>query len=638
MQAVIRELKNRNFYFMVVGDLILFTASILGAYFIRFDFKLTSSLIDQILKCLPYLLVAKIVIFYCFGTYRGMWRYSSLIDAWRLFKASLFSSMVVVFIGFFVYRFQGYSRGVLVLDGILTFLFTGGYRLLIRVMHNRGYLEKLTHGGTPPASRERKRDKRVVLIGAGDAGEKTYREIRDNPMLGYEVVAFIDDDPGKKGLLIHGVPVRGPIPELPSIVENVNAQEILITMPSARGDQMRKIVDACEETALPYKTLPGLGEIIDGKVSIKALRDVSYDDLLGREEVKLDQSSIRGYIQGKRVLVTGAGGSIGSELCRQIVRFNPASLFLLDCSEANIYMIQMELEHKLRFRNYVPLLANVQYAETTQKIFEEYRPNVVVHAAAKKHVPLMEMNPWEAVFNNVIGTMNVMEAVVTHGVEKFVMVSTDKAVRPTNVMGATKRVCERLMLTYLDRKPTVMMSVRFGNVVGSSGSVIPLFREQIAYGGPVTVTHPEVTRYFMTIPEATQLILQAGALGEGGEIFILKMGTPIKIAQMARDLIRLSGKEPDKDIEIIFTGLRPGEKLYEELISEGEGIVATRHEKIMVLKPNGGLGDFGNGAAFRSWLLDGIVALKEAAVNRDGGKIREILKELVPEYQPEVSS
>ena len=616
----------------------LFTASIMGAYLIRFDFKLTSSLVTQILRLLPCLLVAKGIIFYFFGAYRGMWRYSSLVDVWRLFKATVFSSMLIISVGFFVHRFQGYSRGVLVLDGILTFLFTGGYRLLIRIMHNHGYLGKSNHIGGSFGSHERKRDKRVVLIGAGDAGEKTYREIRDNPMLGYNVVAFIDDDPRKKGFLIHGVPVMGSVEKLPGIVEGLRVQEILITLPSATGAQMRKIVDACEKTTLPYKTLPGLGEIIDGKVSVKTLRDVNYNDLLGREEVRLDSAAINQYIFGKCVLVTGAGGSIGSELCRQIIRFNPGSLVLLDCAEANLYEIQMEMEHKLKYKNHVPILADVKSAERVKRIVGDYKPDVIVHAAAKKHVPLMEENPWEAVFNNIIGTKNVMEAAVENGTEKFVMVSTDKAVRPTSVMGATKRVCELLMLAYRGRGTTVMMSVRFGNVVGSSGSVIPLFRGQIAYGGPVTVTHPEVTRYFMTIPEATQLILQAGALGTGGEIFILKMGVPVKIVQMARDLIRLSGKEPNEDIEIVFTGLRPGEKLYEELISEGEGIIATKHEKIMVLRPDDKWYGYGSQEVYREWLFNAIVELSELAKKFDGDGIRRKLKDIIPEYKPAVNS
>ncbi len=333
-------------------------------------------------------------------------------------------------------------------------------------------------------------------------------------------------------------------------------------------------------------------------------------------------------------MVTGAGGSIGSELCRQIVRFKPETMAMLDSSEANLYAMQMELKHRLHFSDYVTVLANMQYASVIDALVKQYRPQVIFHAAAYKHVPLMEENPWEAVFNNIVGTMNIVEAAVAHGTERFVMVSTDKAVRPTNVMGATKRICELLMQTYYGQNGTVMMCVRFGNVIGSSGSVVPLFQEQIAYGGPVTVTDPDVTRYFMTTPEACQLILQAGALGEGGETFILKMGTPVKIAQMARDLISLSGKEPGKDIEIVYTGLRPGEKLYEELITEGEGIVQTSHKNIMVLRPDGNWNGHGDRDAFRSWFMKGIWELQKAAMLHDGPGIRIELRELVPEYQP----
>ena len=621
---------------MILGDMVLFFAAEVVAYLIRFDFTISPDNARQILSCLPYLIVIKLMVFYFFGAYRGMWRYSSLIDAWVLLKATIVSGMIITSVGFIIHRFQGYSRGVILLDSILTFLFTGGYRLFIRILHNRGYLDKTNRGSKYTEAESNRKKRRVVLVGAGDAGEKTYREIRDNPSLGYQVVAFADDDPGKRGFLIHGIPVIGPVSELPYHIEKLNIQEILITMPSASGPQMRKIVELCEKTSVPCKTLPGLGEIIDGKISVKALRDVNYDDLLGREPVHLDTEAISGYLRGKCVLVTGAGGSIGSELCRQIIKFEPAKLVLLDCSESNLYAIQMELEFKLGFKGYIPILADVQHAKTIDSIIKAHKPDILVHAAAKKHVPLMEENPWEAVFNNVIGTMNVMNAAVENGVEKFVMVSTDKAVRPTNVMGASKRVCELLMHMYDGHSKTTFMSVRFGNVVGSAGSVIPLFREQIAYGGPVTVTHPDVTRYFMTIPEATQLILQAGALGKGGEIFILKMGKPVKIVEMARDLIRLSGKEPNKDIEIVFTGLRPGEKLYEELITVGEGIVETTHEKIMVLRNEEGLWNGHTGQEkFSSWLKEGIYRLKEAALARDGEKIRAALKELVQEYKPE---
>lgn len=538
-------------------------------------------------------------------------------------------------------------------------------------------------------------------MGAGGAGEKTVRELTENQALPYRVVGLVDDDPGKKGKAIHNVPVLGQIDSLAEIVNEHKVEEIFIAIPSATSKEMRKIVGACESCGVGFKTLPSIGELIDGKVSIKDLRDVQYEDLLGRPTVKLDIRGIEGYLKDKCVLVTGAGGSIGSELCRQIVRFNPETVVLMDLSETNLYAIQMELEHRVGYLRYIPVLGKVQDHDLLGKVLHRYAPQVVFHAAAYKHVPMLEANPWEAVFNNIIGTRVVMEQSQMHNVDRFVLISTDKAVRPTNVMGASKRVCEMLLQSQptLD---TLFVGVRFGNVTGSSGSVIPLFRDQIARGGPVTVTHPEITRFFMTIPEASRLILQAGGFGSGGEIFILEMGTPVKIAEMARELIILSGKDPDRDIKIEFTGLRPGEKLYEELITEGEGIVATQHKDIMVLKaqgwdkdggqrsvdsgqgsgrektglaqsrkggPKGGragkegrgnrieVGGEGkederqrtevgaeraesraqSGEEYREWLNKGIDELIELAEKKDGCGIQAKLKELVPEYMPQDS-
>ncbi|MEW6261383.1 MAG: nucleoside-diphosphate sugar epimerase/dehydratase, partial [Thermodesulfobacteriota bacterium] len=375
-----------------------------------------------------------------------------------------------------------------------------------------------------------------------------------------------------------------------------------------------------------------LGEIIEERVSLKAIRDVNYEDLLGRPPVVLEEEGILGYLRQRTVLVTGAGGSIGSELCRQIVRFGPKRLILVDASEPNLYEIQMALKHRVQYLDYITVLAQVQDRRTMDSVMRRYRPEVVFHAAAYKHVPMLERNPWQAVRNNIRGTQSIMESSVDHGVERFILVSTDKAVRPTNVMGASKRVCERLIHAY-QGQGTTLMAVRFGNVVGSAGSVIPLFQKQIEAGGPVTVTHPEVTRFFMTIPEACQLILQAGALGKGGEIFVLEMGTPVKIIDMARDLIRLCGKEPEEEIEIRFTGLRPGEKLYEELITEGEGIVATAHEKILVIKANGCFMGYGDQEGYRRWLDERLRDLYAASGSFDACLIKKRLKDIVPEYQ-----
>jgi FlaA1/EpsC-like NDP-sugar epimerase len=417
-------------------------------------------------------------------------------------------------------------------------------------------------------------------------------------------------------------------------LEKENVQEILIAIPSASGEQIRHVVEACQKCAVSYKIVPGIGELIDGRVSVKALRDISYEDLLGRPPVQLDATGIRGYLDGKTVLITGCGGSIGSELCRQVIKYQPGYLILLDSSESNLFNIQMEMQNEQYFRHCEAVLAHVQNRQLMNDIFKKYKPQVVFHAAAYKHVPMLEKNPWEAVFNNIMGSRMVMEMSLKHQVERFVLVSTDKAVRPTNVMGTSKRITELIMQS-LQGNGTRFMAVRFGNVVGSSGSVIPLFRRQIEQGGPVTVTHPEINRYFMTIPEASQMILQAGAMGEGGEIFVLRMGTPVKISDMARDLIRLSGKEPDVDIKIVFTGLREGEKLYEELITVGEDILPTGHEKVMVLRSNEHSSDVQFLLKTKEKLNKAIDDLAKEAQSHDGKTIKKKLKEIVPEYTPQ---
>jgi FlaA1/EpsC-like NDP-sugar epimerase len=380
--------------------------------------------------------------------------------------------------------------------------------------------------------------------------------------------------------------------------------------------------------------LPGIGDLIDGRVSVKLLRDISYEDLLGRSPVHLNIKGIRNYLDGKTILITGCGGSIGSELCRQVLKYQPRNLILLDSSESNLFNIQMEMQNENYCRHCNAILGLVQDEALMNDIFEKYKPEVVFHAAAYKHVPMLEKNPWQAVFNNIIGSRVVMEMAVKHHVDRFVLVSTDKAVRPTNVMGTSKRVTE-LIMQCQQGNGTRFMAVRFGNVVGSSGSVIPLFRRQIEQGGPVTVTHPEVKRFFMTIPEASQMILQAGTMGEGGEIFILRMGTPVKIADMARDLIRLSGKEPDVDIKIVYIGLREGEKLYEELITVGEDILPTNHEKVMVLSSNVLLNGAKNQQEAQKYLYHELDELSKIAARHDAKGIKIKLKEIVPEYTPQ---
>ena len=627
---MLNQLKNSHFYIVFIGDLVLMCLSMVFAYLMRFEFRLGPDEIEQIILLLPLTVGLKALIFFLMDVYRGMFRYASLSDILRVFRATIVSSLVIMFIILTAFRFQGFSRAVFILDAGLTFMLIGGFRSAIRIAFQ--HYEKGKINDLMPMNMIRSKDDiPIIIVGAGNTGEKILREIKGNPLLKYFVVGFVDDDTSKMMRSIHGVSILGKTDDLPALAAKHEVKELLLAIPSATGDQMRRIVKLCDETGLSYKTLPGIGELIDGKVSIKALRDVNYKDLLRRDPVKLDIPEIEGFIKNQRILVTGAGGSIGSELCRQLVRFLPDELILVDTSEPSLYSIQMELKHRVGFLKYTTILGAVQDGNLMGQTLRKYKPQVIFHAAAYKHVPILERNPWQAVANNIVGTKTILEKSVEYGINHFVFVSTDKAVRPTNVMGASKRVCELLLNAYKGNG-TNMISVRFGNVVGSAGSVVPLFREQIARGGPVTVTHPEVTRFFMTIPEASQLILQAAVLGTGGEIFVLEMGTSVKIVDMARDLIRLSGKDPDKDIEIAFTGLRQGEKLYEELITEGEDVVPTDHKKIMVLKSANGWNGHADQAAYRKWLLSKIDDLNYYAKKHDACGIKEKLAEIVPEY------
>ncbi len=623
----------RNLLAVLFLDILLLCAAWYGAYLLRFNFEIPKETRALLTRSLSLIVMIKILVFYFFDLYRGMWRYTSLTDFFDILKAATLSTLVIVAVVLFSHRFVGFARSIFVIDWGLTIFFIAGLRLFIRLYFWAGSGDRSTiwvplmrflrlQANTGGDDR-----KNLLIVGAGDCGEMIYREIQTNARLRYKVVGFVDDDPGKLGMRIHGVPVAGRVDELKILVEKLKVQEILIAIPSAAGPRMREIVSRCKESGMPFKTVPGMGELIDGKVSIKAIRDVAYHDLLGREVIQLEEERIGAYLENARVLVTGAGGSIGSELCRQICRFRPAEVILYERAESPLYEFHLELKRNFPYIKLAPLLADIRDRNQLSRAFSAYRPQVVFHAAAYKHVPMMELQPWKAIKNNILGTKNVIDISRKHGVERFVFVSTDKAVRPTNIMGATKRVAEMLVQGQngcgLSENPFVI--VRFGNVVGSVGSVVPLFRKQIEQGGPVTVTHPEVTRYFMTIPEACQLILQAGSMGQGGEIFILDMGTPIKIADMARDLIRLSGFEPEVDIRIEYIGLRPGEKLHEELITDGEGIVETEHEKIMVLRGE---------ACDQTQLKGKVNELALLAREQDAEGIRAKLQEIVPEYRP----
>jgi FlaA1/EpsC-like NDP-sugar epimerase len=622
------QFRKLNFWIILGCDLLLLLAAHLLAYGIRFDGLVPPEQRANIRAILPILIPAKLLIFHLFGLYRGMWRYTSLTDLLNILKACVMAGFIALGCILLFNRFEGFSRAVFVLDALLTFLFIAGFRVALRLSYQ--------HGGWEFFFREEpdksQHQKRLLIIGAGDAAEKVTREIHDNKALPYTVMGFLDDHPAKIGQCIHGIPVLGPIAGLRDYVFKTKAQEVLIAIPSADRDQLHRIIELCRAGDIPFKTLPGLGELISDKVSIKAIRDVSYKDLLGRQPVRLELDKIGEILVGRTVLVTGAGGSIGSELCRQIVRFRPENLILMDASEDNLYQIEMELLHEYGLSKYVAVLGKVQDKDLIEPLFAHYRPAVVFHAAAYKHVPMVERNPWEGVYNNIFASKRLLETSARHGVERFILISTDKAVRPTNVMGATKRMTEILMQGFCGENSaskTRFMAVRFGNVLGSSGSVVPLFRRQIELGGPVTVTHPDMTRYFMSIEEATQLILQATSMGKGGEIFILEMGTPVRIGQMARDLIKLCGKEPDTEIEIRYTGLRPGEKMYEELITEGEGIVPTGHEKIMVLR---------GGEVSLESLGESLNRLKDLAERHDAEGIKAELSRVIPEYTPQTTT
>lgn len=652
--------KNPKFWVVLATDIVLLMLALYFSYRLRFEGSLLET--DQVAHytiTLPIIFFVKIPVFYVFGLYRGMWRYTSTRDLTNIIKATIVSSVLIVAILLYINRFEGLSRSVFILDAIFTFLFISGHRGAIRYFYT-GSNGSRRFSFIPSHSTK----KRLLLIGAGDAAEKILRELQTNTKLPYLPIGLLDDDPQKTGLKIHGVPVVGLVEDLVDHIKRTNTEEVLISIASASSSQMKRFVDLCQSAKIPFKVIPGFGEIIDGKVSIKAIREISYKDLLGRDEVVLDQNKIGSYITGKTILVTGAGGSIGSELCRQILRFSPGRLILFDSSEENLYAIQMQLIHELGTLNAIAVLGKVQDVRLLDLVFRNHRPEVVFHAAAYKHVPLVERNPWQAINNNIFAAQLVIEAAILYQVERFVLVSTDKAVRPTNVMGASKRLTELLLQAYdnsnWDKKfsdawqkvqlqreqlsffddqlpthstrfhSTRFMAVRFGNVIGSSGSVIPLFKRQIERGGPVTVTHPEITRYFMSIDEAAQLILQAGSMGEGAEIFILKMGQPIKIDHMARELIRLAGKDPDNEIEIKYTGLREGEKLFEELITDGEGIVDTYHEKIMVLRGDSTV----SCTTFHGYLEK----LAEGARAHNGQAIKETLKEIIPEYHPDNDS
>lgn len=562
---------------MIFIDFLIINFSAVLSLFLRFESFTNAQFLSyfEVYKnTFLFISLSKIFVFYLFGLYRSIWKYASVDEMIKVVAAGVVANIASIAALSFLQT--SLPRSVYIMMTVFDVGLIGGFRFSLRTVN-----EKLTH-------RVKSNDDkiiRVMIVGAGDAGAMILKEFKNHYSYQYKPVVFVDDDKTKLGRVIYGVPVLGTREDIPKLVEKYNIDEIVIAMPSAPKAEVSRVVEIGKNTKARLKILPGMYELIDGVVSVSAIRDVQIEDLLGREEIKLDISEISKYLNEKIVLVTGGGGSIGSELARQISIQNPKKLIILDIYENNAYMLENELRKRFPNLNLIVYISSVRDERRIREILKREKVDVIFHAAAHKHVPLMETSPKEAIKNNVFGTVNLAKAASENGVEKFVMISTDKAVNPTNIMGASKRICEMVIQAFNEKSNTEFVAVRFGNVLGSNGSVIPIFKKQIKEGGPVTVTHKDVVRYFMTIPEAVSLVLQAGAMAKGGEIFILDMGEPVKIIKLAEDLIKLSGFEPYAEIPIKITGLRPGEKLYEELILDEEGVTATKHKKIFVAKP-----------------------------------------------------
>lgn len=581
------------------------------AYLLRFNFELTPAFRAEMWRTLLWVAPMQLAVFWAFGLYRGIWRFASIPDLRRILFAVLAATALVPLMAWLLRIEAVIPRSVLVIDPLLLMLAMGGSRLLYRL-----WKENMLYGGFSMTAEP------VLVLGAGDAGAALSKELARSSE--WRVVGFLDDDTTKHGRTLNGIKILGDIASLPEWAHRYSVTQVIIAMPSASHQARKAAIELASRRNIKTLTVPAFDDLLSGRISISQLRPVELDDLLGRDPVQLDDAGLHQQLGGQVILVTGAGGSIGSELCRQICRFAPATLVLYESSELALYTIEQELSARFPQRDIVYLAGDVRDASRLEEAFSHYRPSVVFHAAAYKHVPLMEnLNAWQAVRNNVFGTRQVAECAQRHGANKFVLISTDKAVNPTNVMGATKRMAEMVCQGLQREEGTRFVIVRFGNVLGSNGSVIPKFREQIARGGPVTVTHPEITRYFMSIPEAAQLVMQAGCMGRGGEIFVLDMGKPVKIVDLARDMIRLSGMN-ENDIRIEFTGLRPGEKLYEELLADGEKTLPTPHPKLRI-------------AEARTVQADELGTLLDWIVHngiRDDAEVRDGLKRWVPEYQP----
>lgn len=595
-------------------DVIAASLASLFALMFRYDFRydqIAPHFLESIKSFMPWTILITLVVFYVFRLYHGLWVFAGVTEMQNIVIACVLSAMLegvtLYAAGYPVPRSYYFGNaGFLIM---FTFISRFSYRFARGVKHKQ---------------QNRKNGIRVMIIGAGDAGNALIKEITSSNYSRMIIKCVIDDDGGKKGRYVQGIKVAGGRDRIVEMANFYSIDEIFIAMPSVSQKIIKEVLQVCQETNCKLRTLPGMYQLVNGEVDVSKLRDVEVEDLLGRDPILVDLEAILSYVQGKKVLITGGGGSIGSELCRQIAMHKPAQLIILDIYENNAYGIQQELKSKYPELNLVVLIASVRNTNRMYKVFETYRPHIVYHAAAHKHVPLMEDSPNEAIKNNVFGTWKTAQSAAFYGAEKFVMISTDKAVNPTNIMGASKRICEMIIQIFNRHYDTEFVAVRFGNVLGSNGSVIPLFKKQIEAGGPITVTHPDIIRYFMTIPEAVSLVLQAGAYAKGGEIFVLDMGEPVKILNLAKNLIRLSGLKLGEDIEIKFTGLRPGEKLYEELLMDEEGLQETKNKLIHIGKPIEI-----DETRFFCQLRD-----LKAATEQESLEIKKLIQEVVPTYVP----
>ena len=595
---------------LLIVDVITIIGVALISLLIRFDGYITSHYLHQMIDALPIMVISYIVMLLSMHLYTRIWRYAGMSEMVAVLIATTLGAGLF-YTGMYVFD-KSLPRSIYLISWILSTGVIGIGRMVLHYIAMR-------YGGKQSTDADMVN---TLIIGAGDAGATIAREIERYHKRSRKVIGFIDDDESKFNRLMGGVRILGNRHDIPSIVKENKVKEIIIAMPSVTRNEIRNIMEICSPLKCKVNTLPGMYQLLDDEVLVSHLHPVSIEDLLERDEVRLDMDVVEHYIRDKVVLVTGAGGSIGSEICRQIMRVGPKQLLLLGHGENSIYLINQELKNIYKDGPIIPIIADIRDKQQLDQIFTQYNPQVVFHAAAHKHVPLMEIQPMAAVLNNIYGTRNVADVAGRHGVERFVMISTDKAVNPTSVMGATKRVAEKVIISMNDTYDTKYITVRFGNVLGSRGSVIPLFKKQIEAGGPVTVTDPEMTRYFMTIPEASQLVLQAGAMGKGGEVFLLDMGEPVKIIDLARNMIRLSGLEPDKDIHIKITGLRPGEKKYEELLTSEEGTNRTNHTKIFEAALD---------TVDRDWLIEKISTFDSCETDMD---VIGVLQDIIPTYTP----